>query len=153
MRRILYILILCLAASLFAVIACLAVACTPTPAPVRMGVTTMTTSDGGDAGIPTYNRSDWGRWIDADHDCQDTRQEVLIRQSEVPVTFKTDKHCHVVSGKWTDPYTGEVITNASDLDIDHMVPLKEAHDSGGWQWTRRSSTTSTTSTTRTPSLP
>ena len=39
-------------------------------------------------------------------------------------------------GTWRDPYTGEVVTDATKLDIDHMIPLKNAHDSGGWAWDR-----------------
>ena len=34
------------------------------------------------------------------------------------------------------PYTGEIVTDATKLDIDHMIPLKNAHDSGGWAWDR-----------------
>ena len=40
----------------------------------------------------------------------------------------------MVSGSWNDPYSGRTITDASKLDIDHMVPLKEAHESGGHAW-------------------
>ena len=50
------------------------------------------------------------------------------------VTFKRERKCQVATGEWFDPYTGETITNATKLDIDHMVPLKNAHDSGGWAW-------------------
>ena len=79
---------------------------------------------------PAYDRSAWRHWIDADRDCQNTRHEVLIEESLTPVTFKTDKGCRVVSGNWLGAYSGEVFTDASKLDIDHLVPLKEAHESG-----------------------
>lgn len=34
--------------------------------------------------------------------------------------------CVAQSGSWRSKYDGETTTNASDLDIDHMVPLKNA---------------------------
>jgi len=80
-----------------------------------------------------YRRDQWD-WIDEDGDGQDTRTEVLIVESEIPVTFTTNESTKVASGRWTDPYTGEIFTDPKDLDIDHMVPLKNAHLSGGWLW-------------------
>jgi len=81
-----------------------------------------------------YDRRDWRHWTDADGDCQDARQEVLIRQSEVPVSFEDGRECRVASGRWTCPYTGEVLTDPSALDVDHVVSLREAHDTGGAGW-------------------
>ena len=82
---------------------------------------------------PEYLRGDWKHWIDEDGDCQDTRVEVLISESEIAVELDEDG-CKVVAGRWTGPYTGEVFTDPSKLDIDHMVPLKNAHRAGGWSW-------------------
>ena len=50
--------------------------------------------------IVKYNRSNWKHWIDVDKDCQNTRDEVLIRDSIIPVKFKTRKKCKVKSGLW-----------------------------------------------------
>ena len=79
----------------------------------------------------TYNRDQFGPWIDADGDCQNTRHEVLIEESRVPVTFKTSRQCIVISGEWHDPYTGRVFTDPSMLDVDHVVPLKGSLPLGG----------------------
>lgn len=84
---------------------------------------------------PPYDRDDWGDWIDEDGDCQNTRHEVLIEESLVPVAYKNDRECQVLSGEWFGAFTATTVTDASDLDIDHFVPLKNAHLSGGWAWT------------------
>ena len=84
-----------------------------------------------------YDRSDWRHWVDVDRDCQNTRAEVLIAESVAPVSFAPEEDgdkCRVVSGRWVGPWTGEVFTDASDVDIDHHVPLGHAHLSGGWDW-------------------
>jgi len=86
------------------------------------------------AGILDYDRDDWKHWTDEDSDCQNTRHEVLIEESLKDVSFKSDRQCQVATGEWLVPYTGVIITDATKLDVDHMVPLKNAHDSGGWAW-------------------
>lgn len=82
-----------------------------------------------------YDRSEWGRWLDYDNDCQDTRQEVLIEESIIPVTLD-ESGCKVISGVWLCLLTGNVYTDPSLLDIDHVVPLKNAHESGGNTFTK-----------------
>ena len=51
------------------------------------------------ASCPAYDRRDYPHWIDPDQDCQNTRHEVLVEESTVPVQFKTNKKCRVVTGK------------------------------------------------------
>ncbi|WP_144395596.1 HNH endonuclease [Pleionea sediminis] len=84
-----------------------------------------------------YNRSDWPHWIDEDHDCQDTRAELLITQSKLPVKYRNSKKCSVVAGSWYDPYSGKTWIKASDVDIDHIVPLKWAHGHGAQSWSKK----------------
>ena len=47
----------------------------------------------------------------------------------------------MASGIWTGSYTGTVVVNPSDLDIDHMVPLANAHRTGGWAWSKEQKAT------------
>jgi hypothetical protein len=87
-----------------------------------------------------YNRAQhFGSWQNDNSDglCYNTRAQVLIRDSQTPVTFKQPRNCSVESGTWADPYSGEVFTDASKVQIDHFVPLKNAYISGGWKWNRQ----------------
>lgn len=84
--------------------------------------------------IPEYDRKQWRHWTDEDGDCQDARQEVLIAESTIEVTYTDDRRCRVQSGHWIGPYTGTEVTDPGELDIDHVVPLANAHKSGGWSW-------------------
>lgn len=84
--------------------------------------------------IPEYDRDDWNHWIDENGDCQNTRHEVLIEETLETVTYTNDSYCSVSTGKWYGSYTGQYYYNASELDIDHFIPLKNAHQSGGYNW-------------------
>ncbi|MDT0197468.1 excalibur calcium-binding domain-containing protein [Arthrobacter sp. AB6] len=61
-----------------------------------------------------------------------------MEESTVPVTFSSG--CTVATGQWNSQYDGATWTNASDVDIDHMVPLAEAWRSVAWSWTNEQRT-------------
>ena len=86
------------------------------------------------ATLPDYDRHDWKQWTDADGDCQNARNEVLIAESQTRVAYRTDRKCRVAAGEWLAPYSNTIVTDPGRLDVDHMVPLGNAHDSGAWQW-------------------
>ena len=86
------------------------------------------------ATLPDYDRQDWKHWTDADRDCQDARNEVLIAESRTAVAYRTDRKCRVTTGEWLAPYSSAIVTDPGRLDVDHMVPLGNAHDSGAWNW-------------------
>lgn len=86
-----------------------------------------------EAGSATYLRTAFRHWVDADRDGCDTRAEVLRAESLVAVRYTSG--CRVTSGRWRSPYDGAVWTLAGDVDIDHVVALKEAWESGARTWT------------------
>jgi len=99
------------------------------PAPDRAGQDEPTSSE--------YRREDWPHWIDADGDCQDTRTEVLVAEAEPgSIVFTDARQCKIAAGRWRCPYTGRVITDPRQLDVDHLVPLAHAHAAGGKSWSR-----------------
>lgn len=80
-----------------------------------------------------YERSKFDHWIDADGDGCNTRNEVLLAEADDPPT-RTGT-CSLDGGRWFSYYDRVSWYDTSDIDIDHMVPLAEAWDSGARDWT------------------
>lgn len=84
-----------------------------------------------DPARPDYDRETWEEGLDLDGDCVRTRHEVLAEESLAPVTIED---CKVSAGEWVDPLTGTRVVDPTDLEVDHLVALADAHRSGGWRW-------------------
>lgn len=87
--------------------------------------------------VPKYKRIEqFGRWINDPNDdvCYNTRALVLMRDSQKEVTFADTDKCNVIRGNWKDDYTGQTFTEREEIQIDHLVPLKNAYMSGAYKW-------------------
>ncbi|MFD4130656.1 HNH endonuclease family protein [Streptomyces globisporus] len=80
-----------------------------------------------------YERDSFKHWADEDDDGCPTRQEVLI--AEAVTAPEQGARCTLSGGSWLSYYDEAEVTDAKKLDIDHMVPLAEAWDSGAHDWT------------------
>ncbi|KAK5655805.1 hypothetical protein OQA88_5343 [Cercophora sp. LCS_1] len=78
-----------------------------------------------------YSRDLFPHWITQSGTCN-IREYVLKRDGTSVVT---NSACTATSGTWVSPYDGATWTAASDIDIDHMVPLKNAWVNGASSWT------------------
>ena len=83
---------------------------------------------------PPYDRKLYPHWDKLPGDCQTVRVKVLSRDG-THVQFQEPDECRVELGIWQDPFTGNFGTVPQFVHIDHMVPLKNAHESGAWAWT------------------
>ncbi len=81
------------------------------------------------------SRSLWGQWTDADRDCHNTRQEVLMAEGTGVRFSASSRGCTVSAGTWRSFYDGKTYTSPTQLQIDHFVPVAEAWGSGGRAWT------------------
>lgn len=79
-----------------------------------------------------YDRDLFNHWVDADSDGCDTRREVLIQEARTKPTVTPS--CDLRGGKWFSYYDATRTGDDSSFDIDHMVPLAEAWDSGARRW-------------------
>lgn len=84
-----------------------------------------------DTGNP-YNRDHWPHWATHGSSC-DTREIALQRQG---TNVQADAQCKATAGTWISSYDGVTITDASQADLDHVVPLAEAARSGTRGWTK-----------------
>ncbi|MFC8447724.1 HNH endonuclease family protein [Kitasatospora sp. NPDC057223] len=99
-------------------------------APLRDAIEELTVAEESRAG---YVRTAFKHWVDADHDGCNTRKEVILREAvEAP---EVGPGCTLTGGRWYSIYDGVTVTDASALDVDHVVPLAEAWDSGASAWT------------------
>jgi hypothetical protein len=80
-----------------------------------------------------YTRSKFTHWADADGDGCSTRNEVLL--AEAVTKPRIGSRCALTGGKWVSYYDRKTWTDRGRIDIDHMVPLAEAWDSGAFRWT------------------
>ncbi|OXM73702.1 MULTISPECIES: HNH endonuclease family protein [Amycolatopsis] len=79
-----------------------------------------------------YSREKYPHWDTVEGTCN-TREEVLKRSGQNVVV---GKDCSPTSGTWVSPYDGATWTKASDVDIDHLVPLAQSWVSGASAWTQ-----------------
>lgn len=79
--------------------------------------------------VPKYDRDSFPHWHSVGKNC-DVRDSVLQRDG----TDIKLSGCNVVGGRWTSRYDGRTLTNPSDVDIDHVVPLSNAWRSGAAEW-------------------
>ena len=80
-------------------------------------------------------------WADVDHDGCDQRNDVLHRDLTAIQVRPGTHGCVVVAGTLADPYTGTTVAftkaRASEVQIDHVVPLAAAWTEGAASWSGR----------------
>jgi len=130
----------------------LATAC-KIPPPTASGQTSAAAPAGGDAAASSaqlnglqvhvedtgahYNRDDWGDWANVGSNC--TTREVILRDQGQGET--QDKNCKSTCPAsaapcWTSPYDGVTTRDPAALQIDHVVPVRQANISGARDWSK-----------------
>ena len=109
---------------------------------------------------PAYDRKEWGSWRSTGeygpNGCRWDSRSVALYDAAAPALELLATHdagspardlvelrdrpgrpCKVLRLMFVDRYTGELyIGPGSEVDVDHLVALSEAHRSGGWAWRR-----------------
>ena len=85
-----------------------------------------------------YDRSSFSHWRDPDRNGCDARNDIL-RRDLTNLLIKSDSNgCKVLGGVLADPYSGkniDFVFGASLVDIDHVVALSNAWQTGAFQFT------------------
>jgi|SRR4051812_10429738 hypothetical protein len=92
----------------------------------------------GRAPLTGYERDRFGSgWIDVDHNGCDTRNDILRRDLRA-LRLRPGTHgCVVLRGTLADPDTATTIVfvrGASHVDVDHLVALADAWQTGAARW-------------------
>jgi hypothetical protein len=85
-----------------------------------------------------YDRDQFGQaWLDTNRNGCDTRSDILVRDLTSLTVAPGTNGCRVEAGTLADPYTGMTIhyVRGNDtVDIDHVVALSNAWQSGAFRW-------------------
>ena len=81
-----------------------------------------------------YDRSTWAHWHTKSWSGCSTRQEVLVRTMIGEERSASGDPCKANEAWWYSVYDDTWTSNPSEFDIDHIVSLAEAHDSGASNW-------------------
>ncbi|MCM2390915.1 HNH endonuclease family protein [Streptomyces albipurpureus] len=100
--------------------------------PIAVAVSRLAVETESRAGYDRDAFKHWNSGLNATDGCN-TRAEVLI--AEAVSAPAVGARCALTGGSWWSYYDDTTVTSASGLDIDHMVPLAEAWDSGASGWT------------------
>ena len=104
----------------------------------RAAVTIETLAVKGRAAKTGYDRSSFSHWRDPDRNGCDARNDIL-RRDLTNLVIKSDSNgCKVLGGVLADPYSGkniDFVFGASLIDIDHVVALSNAWQTGAFQFT------------------
>ena len=95
----------------------------------KTALASLTIADESRAG---YDRDLFKHWVDVDGDRCNARYEVLIAESVKKPRIGSG--CSLTGGRWVSAYDGVQTSQTNALDIDHVVPLAEAWDSGASAW-------------------
>ncbi|MEU9083352.1 HNH endonuclease family protein [Streptomyces sp. NPDC048357] len=109
-----------------------AAAAVPEVLPIGVAVSALEIADESREGYRRELFRHWNAGENASDGC-DTRREVLIAEAVEPPTV--GPRCTLTGGSWWSYYDEQTVNSANSLDIDHMVPLAEAWDSGASGWT------------------
>lgn len=78
-----------------------------------------------------YIREDFQHWLDTDNNGCSTREEVLVIES-----LTKESSCKELKGPWYSVYDNITVSDYRKLEIDHVVALAEAWDSGAKAWSK-----------------
>jgi competence ComEA-like helix-hairpin-helix protein len=82
-----------------------------------------------------YDRSLFSHWRDTNGSGCDARQDTLARQAIGFPQVDLFDSCVIVEGDWYSIYDGVSYSGAPvEMQIDHVVALAEAWESGAWAW-------------------
>ncbi|MEU7011865.1 HNH endonuclease family protein [Streptomyces sp. NPDC046332] len=99
--------------------------------PLTYGIDQILVADESRAGYTRDKFRHWNTGLDPVDGCN-TRAEVLLAEATEAPTVAAG--CKVGEGEWLSYYDEQEVTDPAKLDIDHMVPLAEAWDSGASAW-------------------